>query len=211
MKYEFKNPQFIKSAAKTENFPVLRGEGGGVLPEIAVGGRSNVGKSSLINHLFRHGKMARVSATPGKTQLLNFFTLDDSLAFVDLPGYGFAKVPGHIRKSWGELIQTYLESRTSLKLILFLFDIRRTPNDEDRELLEWIAHNQKSMILVLTKADKLSKGARHAACQKILKSFNAENIYATFYSTTKNLGRPQLINMINEALITEEETGEEKI
>jgi GTP-binding protein len=211
MKYEFKNPQFIKSAVKPENFPVLRDIGGRILPEIAVAGRSNVGKSSLINHLFRHGKMAKTSQTPGKTQLLNFFTINDALAFCDLPGYGFAKVPGNIRRSWGGMIQAYLEGRPSLKLILFLFDIRRTPNDEDRQLLDWIAHNHKAMILVLTKSDKLKKGVRQGARQKILKAFNADNIHAVFYSTTKNLGRPQLINLINEALTTEEETGEEKI
>lgn len=204
MKFHFKNPRFVKSAVKPENYPVLRDEGGHILPEIAVAGRSNVGKSSLINHLFRHGKMAKISSTPGKTRLLNFFTIDDSLAFVDLPGYGFAKVPKTVKIKWGEMVQTYLSERSSLQLILFLFDIRRLPTGEDKELLEWIAYNQKSMILVLTKVDKLSKGAREGMRQKILNSFEAENVHTVYYSTTKNEGRPQLIKMINEAIHQQE-------
>lgn len=204
-KYEFYNPVFVKTALKACQYPRLFCENGTPMPEIAVAGRSNVGKSSLINHLFRHGKMARVSSTPGKTQALNFFTIDESLAFTDLPGYGFAKVPNTVRKSWGPMIQSYLEERATLKVVLFLFDIRRLPNDDDKQLLEWIAHNHKSMILVLTKADKVSKNQRQANRQKILQSFEADNIVSTFYSVTKNMGRQELIRLINEALESEQE------
>jgi len=204
-KIEFKNPIFVKTALKSEHYPKLFCEDGTPMHEIAVAGRSNVGKSSLINHLFRHGKMARTSSTPGKTQALNFFTIDDTLAFTDLPGYGFAKVPEKVRRSWGPMIQSYMEKREHLKVILFLFDIRRMPNDDDRKLLEWVIHNEKSMILVLTKVDKLGKGQRQAQASKIIKAFGADNIQSTFYSVTKNIGRQELIRMINEALISEEE------
>ncbi|NGX57170.1 MAG: putative GTP-binding protein EngB [Chlamydiae bacterium] len=204
-KYEFRDPIFVKTVLKSEHYPRLFSEDGRPMSEVAVAGRSNVGKSTLINHLFRHRKMARTSSTPGKTQALNFFTLDGSLAFTDLPGYGFAKVPEKIRKSWGPMIQSYLENRDHLKVILFLFDIRRMPNDDDRQLLEWIIHNEKSMILVLTKVDKVSKNERKANCQKILRSFGADNIVPTFYSATKNIGRQELIRLINEALQSEEE------
>jgi len=204
-KIDFKNPVFVKTALKPEQYPKLFREDGAPMTEIAVAGRSNVGKSSMINHLFRHKKMARTSATPGKTQALNFYTIDGEVAFADLPGYGFAKVPEKIRRSWGPMIQSYLENRDRLKLILFLFDIRRMPNDDDRQLLEWIIHNEKSMILVLTKVDKLNRGERKAKAEKIVQAFGAENIQSTFYSVPKNIGRQELIRLIHEALITEEE------
>jgi GTP-binding protein len=144
-KYSFKYPKFIKTAMKLKDYPTLRDLSGNILFEIAVAGRSNVGKSSLLNHLFMSKGLVKTSATPGKTQAINFFTLNDQLAFVDLPGYGFAKVSHDIRKQWGPMIQTYLKNREPLKIILMLFDIRRMPNEEDCELMEWIAQNQKAL------------------------------------------------------------------
>lgn len=202
-KIDFINPQFVTTAVKADQYPKLYREDGQPMPEIAVAGRSNVGKSSLINHLFKHGKMARTSSTPGKTQALNFFTLNEELSFADLPGYGFAKVPDKVRQSWGPMIQTYLEKRETLKVILFLFDIRRLPNDDDLRLLEWIIHNEKAMILVLTKTDKIPKGKRKEKAKQIVEVFGAENIQYTFYSVTKNIGRQELIRTIHEALISE--------
>src|SRR5262245_55930539 len=138
-KYLFRNAKFIKTAVKAKDYPVLRDLSGNILPEIAVAGRSNVGKSSLLNHLFHSPNLVKTSSTPGKTQALNFFTVNDELTFVDLPGYGYAKVPQSIRKEWGPMVQEYLQKREMLKLILFLFDIRRLPNEEDIEFLEWAA------------------------------------------------------------------------
>jgi len=195
---QFKNPKFIKSATKPSGYPK------NPLPEIAVVGRSNVGKSTLINHLFRHGKMAKTSATPGKTQLLNFFTLDDRLSFVDLPGYGFAKVPGKTRATWGPMIETYFAEREQLKLVLFLFDIRRMPSEDDFRLLDWIVQYDKSMILVLTKMDKLKKGERKGRIDKVIEAFQCENLVYTPYSSTKNIGRKELISLIIEGLHEEE-------
>lgn len=197
---DFKKPCFVKTAESLKDYPVLRNKHGDIMPEIALVGRSNVGKSSLLNHLFQSPKMVKTSATPGKTQAINFFTVNHELAFVDLPGYGYAKAPLSVRKKWGPMIQEYLQSRESLQLILFLFDIRRKPNEEDRLLLEWIAQAEKAMILVLTKADKLNQSERHVASQEIVKGFHAGNIHHVSYSVTKNLGRINLIRMLLDAL-----------
>src|SRR3984957_17390734 len=117
----FKQGKYIKTAMLTKDYPVLRSAGGELLPEIAVAGRSNVGKSSLINHLLQTKGLAKTSATPGKTQAINFFTTDEKLAIVDLPGYGFASVPLQVRKRWGPMVQAYLEERETLKALIFLF------------------------------------------------------------------------------------------
>lgn len=206
-KYVFKNPQFIKTAIKPKDYPILRDDSGQILPEIAVAGRSNVGKSSLLNHLFQSKGLVKTSATPGKTQAINFFTLNNQLAFVDLPGYGYAKVSHETKAQWGPMIQTYLQSREPLKVILFLFDIRRMPNDEDRSLLDWIAQNEKSMILVFTKVDKVSTNEKKANSQRIIEAFGAGNIHHVGYSSTKNVGRSELIKMLVDALSDELKEG----
>jgi GTP-binding protein len=204
MKYIFKNAKFIKSATKASAYPAMKLPSGVEMTEIAVAGRSNVGKSSLLNHLFQSNHLVKTSSVPGKTQLINFFSLNDQLSFVDLPGYGYAKVPMNIRKKWGPMVQEYLEKRSQLKLILFLFDIRRLPNDEDRELIEWIAAAGKSVILVITKIDKVTKNEKTANTSKILQAFNCENLHYTYYSTLKNFGRKELIFMLLDALAEEE-------
>lgn len=203
-KYIFKNADFITSATKASAYPPMKLPSGMEMNEIAVAGRSNVGKSSLLNHLFQSRDLVKTSSVPGKTQLINFFSLNQALSFVDLPGYGFAKVPMSVRKHWGPMIQEYLEKRSQLKLILFLFDIRRIPNDEDRQLLEWIASAGKAVILVLTKIDKVTKNEKVANTNKILQAFNCENLHYTHYSTTKNVGRKELIAMLTDALADEQ-------
>ena len=196
----FLRPRFIKTAMKSDQYPVLRDLSGDFLSEVAVAGRSNVGKSSLLNHLFQKPGMVKTSSTPGKTQALNFFTTSDTLGFCDLPGYGFAKVPPSVRKEWGPMVQDYLENRTSLKLILFLFDIRRIPNEDDYRFLDWVIQSQHAVILVLTKVDKLNQNEKRANTKKILEAFNTENLHYTHYSVTKNVGRKELIYMIMDAL-----------
>ena len=202
--FAFKNPSFIKTAVYPKDFPKLKNDKGLALPEIAVAGRSNVGKSSLLNNLFQRRKLVKTSSTPGKTQALNFFTLNDQLAFVDLPGYGFAKVPISVRKRWGPMVQGYFENRETLRLVLLLFDIRRIPNDEDRQLIEWASHNELGLILILTKTDKVKRNEKAANTQKILKAFDVENLHYVHYSSTKNQGRNELIAMIRDALEDEE-------
>jgi GTP-binding protein len=202
-KFTFKNAKFVISATQPKDYPSMRDSRGTVLPEIAVAGRSNVGKSSLLNHLFQSKGLVKTSSTPGKTQLLNFFSLDDKLSFADLPGYGYASVPLAVRSKWGPMIQLYFEKRESLKVILCLFDIRRLPNEEDLKMLEWAVHCQKAVILVLTKVDKVGLGEKIKNTRNILNAFGMANLHYVHYSTTKNVGRKELIHMLCDALTDE--------
>ncbi|MBS0628813.1 MAG: YihA family ribosome biogenesis GTP-binding protein [Verrucomicrobia bacterium] len=156
----FTKAKFILSAAKLEQFPDLK------MGEIAIVGRSNVGKSSLINHLTQNRGLAKVSATPGKTQLINFFTVDEEFVLVDLPGYGFAKVPKGMREEWGTLIQNYLQSRKQLRLILLLCDSRHPPTEEDIAFAKWAIHFKQKLVVVFTKVDKLSQSMVQSSCEK---------------------------------------------
>jgi GTP-binding protein len=157
-----------------------------------------------MNHLFHAKGLVKTSSTPGKTQAMNFFTVNGELTFVDLPGYGYAEVPLTVRKRWGPMVQEYLQNRKQLKLILFLFDIRRQPN---AEVLEWAAHYQKAVILVLTKVDKVTQNEKKAYSKKIIDAFDSENLHFVHYSVIKNWGHKELTKMINEAL--HEEINEE--
>jgi len=142
--------EFIKSAVWPPQYPPA------TLPEIAFAGRSNVGKSSLINTLVGHKTLAKTSNTPGRTQLINFFTINEKVAFVDLPGYGFAKVSQSVKKDWGDMIEAYLRERQSLALVVFILDIRRDPSEDDLSLRNWLEHYRIPYVYILTKADKLS-------------------------------------------------------
>ncbi len=198
--YAFNKARFITTAIWPKDYPTLKDDRGLFLPEIAVAGRSNVGKSSLLNHLFQSKGLVKTSSVPGKTQAINFFVVDDSLTFVDLPGYGFAQVPLATRKQWGPMVERYLKDREQLKLILFLFDIRRMPNEDDRQFLDWVMHYQKAMILVFTKVDKVTKNEKNANAEKILKALEIDNLHYVFYSATKNEGRKELQAMLLDAL-----------
>ncbi|MBS4164454.1 putative GTP-binding protein EngB [Candidatus Protochlamydia amoebophila] len=196
--------KFIKTAILNKDYPIIRSPSGNILPEVAVVGRSNVGKSSLLNHLFEAKHLVKTSATPGKTQALNFFSLNDQIAFADLPGYGYAKVPPSVRKEWGPMVRSYLESRESLKLILFLLDIRRVPNEEDIQFLEWVLYHEKALILVLTKIDKVNQKELRLNTTKILDTLSLMNLHHLYYSVPKNRGRKELMIMIQDALNDED-------
>lgn len=200
MKFDFKKARFIKTAIWPKDYPVLKDDGGHVLMEIAVAGRSNVGKSSLLNHLLESKGLVKTSSVPGKTQAINFFVVDEQITFVDLPGYGFAQVPIATRKQWGPMVESYLKERDPLKLILFLFDIRRMPNADDLKFLEWVIHYQKAMILIFTKVDKVSTNEKKANAAKILEALGADNIHYVFYSATKDVGRKELQKMLIDAI-----------
>ena len=143
--------EFVLSAKEPAHYPPA------ALPEIAFAGRSNVGKSSLINTLVKRKGLARTSNTPGRTQEINFFTVNNRFAFIDLPGYGYAKVPEAIRKHWGPMIETYLRERQTLRLVVLILDIRRDPSDEDHQLIDWLHYYHLRLLIVLTKIDKVSR------------------------------------------------------
>lgn len=145
--------KFIKSAAGAAGFPEDAGS------EVAFVGRSNSGKSSAINRIVGHSKLARVSKTPGRTQLINFFDLEDQRRLVDLPGYGFARVPDRVKQEWQGLIEAYFESRRSLAGLFMTVDIRRGLSASDEALIDWAAGRGFPVAILLTKADKLSRGA----------------------------------------------------
>ncbi len=146
-----KSAEFVKSAVTQSHYPPV------LLPEMAFAGRSNVGKSSLINTLVTRKRLVKTSSTPGRTQLLNFFDINNAFTFVDLPGYGYARVPISIRKNWGTMIETYLATRETLKGVVLIMDLRRTPGPEECDLIRWLEVQGISHILVMTKSDKLSK------------------------------------------------------
>jgi GTP-binding protein len=148
---KIKNSQFVISAVAKSQYPEDE------LPEIAFAGRSNVGKSSLINMILNRKGLAKTSSTPGKTQLVNFYDIDGLFRFVDLPGYGFAKVSKEKKSTWAKIIETYLESRENLLEVFQLVDIRHKPSGEDKQMYEWIRASGFSGIVIVTKTDKLSK------------------------------------------------------
>jgi len=145
---------FLTSAAQPSEFPPPS------LPEVAVVGRSNVGKSSLINTLVGQDGLARTSRTPGRTRLVNWFVIDDRFHLVDLPGYGYAQVNQSMRESWRPLIESYLTGRSSLAGVLLLIDIRRGVQDEELDFIPWLAERNMPVVVALTKADKLAKNKR---------------------------------------------------
>jgi len=146
-----KTAEFIKSAVKPQHYPAPE------YPEIAFAGRSNVGKSSLINRLVNRRRLVKTSNTPGRTQLLNFFCINARLSFVDLPGYGYAKVPVAVKKQWGPMVETYLASRETLRGVILIVDIRRVPGQEEQDLRHWLALHDRPHRIVVTKVDKLSR------------------------------------------------------
>jgi GTP-binding protein len=151
--------RFLAGAADPARFPKLG------LPEIAFAGRSNVGKSSLLNRLIGRRGLARVSKTPGRTQQLNFFVIDERLTFVDLPGYGFARVPVAVRTRWQRLVESYLGRRAHLRAVVVIIDLRRGLERDDVQLYEYLSAHRVPAILVATKSDKLGHGERKRRAQ----------------------------------------------
>ncbi|MEF9952802.1 MAG: ribosome biogenesis GTP-binding protein YihA/YsxC [Niameybacter sp.] len=163
------------------------------LPEVAFAGRSNVGKSSLINSLVNRKALARTSSTPGKTRVINFFSVNEDLYLVDLPGYGYAKVAKDEKAKWGQMIDDYLNNREQLKLVILLVDVRHEPTKDDKIMYEWMKATGSQMVVVATKADKLTRNHRNKSLQLIRKSLemSQDDILLPFSSQTKD-GRDEL-------------------
>ena len=191
---KIKKADFVKSAVYEKDYPEQLDK-----MEFAFVGRSNVGKSSLINSLTSRLKLARTSKTPGRTQLINYFLINDEFYIVDLPGYGFAKVPKEMKKQWGKTMERYIASKRK-KLVFVLLDIRRVPSDEDIEMLEWLEYNEMDYKIIFTKIDKLSNNER-AKQLKAIKTrlvFDKEDVF--FHSSLTNKGRDEILNFMEEKL-----------
>ena len=186
--------EFITSAAQPSRYPPAD------LPEIAFSGRSNVGKSSLINILVNRKNLVKTSSTPGRTQLINFFKINDILAFVDLPGYGYARVPAAVKKKWGPMIETYLSGRRTLKAVVVILDIRRTPRQEEQNLIDWLKHHSIASIPVLTKADKLSKTKQEKQGAAVADALAMDRSDLILFSAKSRLGKEDLWQAIEKLL-----------
>ena len=182
--------EFVTSAVKPAQYPLVK------YPEIAFAGRSNVGKSSLINTLVNRKRLVKTSSTPGRTQLINFFDINDLITFVDLPGYGYAKVPTAVRKKWGPMIETYLSGRDTLKGVVVILDIRRTPREEEHNLIAWLDHYSIARILVLTKADKLSKTKQDKQRAAVARSLEVDSSDLILFSAKSRKGREDVWDAI---------------
>src|SRR5438876_7644475 len=184
--------EFIKSAFHESDWPR------DAKSEIAFLGRSNVGKSSLINSLLGVRGLARTSSTPGRTQAVNFFLINNSFRFVDLPGYGYARAPKAVKAQWSAAAETYLAKRDQLVLSIHIVDSRHEPSKQDLQLHEWLVHHHKPHLIVATKSDKLSKNELGRNVKRAARAFKSDNLI--IYSATKREGRDRLWNAIEKSL-----------
>jgi len=184
--------EFVTSAKEPKGYPETE------FPEIAFAGRSNVGKSSMINTLLGTKKLVKVGKTPGKTRLVNFFLVDDKLMLVDLPGYGFAKVSKSEKAQWGETIENYFTERTQLTACVLILDIRRDPNDDDLGMLYWLQHYNVKALVALTKSDKLSNNQQASRLANISKQLHIPKEDFILFSSLTRKGKDVVWEKIEE-------------
>ena len=191
----YRKAQFLISAGNAKQFPI-HGH------EVAFAGRSNAGKSSAINTLCDNKGLARTSKTPGRTRLVNFFAMNEEHRIVDLPGYGFAKVPIAVKKEWEKLMTHYLSDQQALNGLVVIMDIRHPLNDTDWQMLEWCNHYNLPAHVLLTKADKIKRGAQQNSKLQTIKQLKDANITATVqtFSALKKTGLDELVAKLNEWL-----------
>jgi GTP-binding protein len=181
-----RSAKFVCSAVTPEQYPPAD------LPEVAFAGRSNVGKSSLINRILNRKKLVRTSKTPGRTQLVNFFEINEIYRFVDLPGYGYAKVPAEVQKRWRPMVETYLTRRANLRGMVLLLDIRREPSKEDLNLWHWLQTRSVEVVIVITKVDKLSRNKRNKQIAAIVGTLEGKKEEVIEFSAITGEGREKI-------------------
>ena len=184
--------KFVKSLSGFGQFP---GQG---LPEIAMVGKSNVGKSSLINNVTGNSHLARTSAEPGKTRLVNLYMINEAFFLVDLPGYGFAKAPKQEKQKWAEMIEGYLRGSEHLKRVFQLVDIRHAPTEDDQLMVEYLRHYDIPFTVVATKADKLSKAQRGRSIPVICRTLGVQPWEVMVHSSKDGTGKDRLLDLIEE-------------
>lgn len=189
-----KSVEFIKSAVAPSHYPPED------FPEIAFAGRSNVGKSSLINCLVQRKKLVRTSRTPGQTQTINFFMVNDAFYFVDLPGYGFAKVSESTRREWGPMVERYMTVRKSLRGVVLILDIRHVPTQDDLQLWGWLTARRAAVIPVLTKVDKIGRTRRPSHLKDAAQSLGISPDQFILFSAETGEGREMLLGHLTEYL-----------
>lgn len=189
----FQNASFLTSAPDLTTCPEPRG------PEVCFAGRSNVGKSSLINALVKRKNLAFTSNVPGKTQTINYYDIDGKLYLVDLPGYGYAKVPEKERKRWGKAIKQYMSERSTLQLVLHIADARHNPTKLDEELFFWLASNQLPFAILMSKSDKLSNNKRQKSIKQFKDVIEEMNIEVPIIPYSAN--KPGQIDSIRELIL----------
>jgi len=189
------NAKFEKGAVKPDQYP------DNDIPEITFVGRSNVGKSSLINALLNRKNLAKVASKPGRTREINFYNIDDTVYFVDLPGYGYAKVSKDVKSAWGESIETYLNTSKKLKLIIMVVDIRISPTEDDKMMNRWLANSSLPYIVVATKADKITRSKLKERLLDISSTLELDdNIPLIPFSAETKQGREDIMNYITSVL-----------
>lgn len=189
---KIKSVSFLKSCTSPSQFP------GFDYPEFAFFGRSNVGKSSLLNMILGQKDLVKTGSRPGVTQTINFFIVNDSRSFVDLPGFGYAKLPITVKKKLLPMVNDYIKKRENLKLAFLLIDVRRVPGDYERDIIELLAENEVPVVITLTKCDKLSKNQRQKNISEIQKALDIERDSIFLTSSETNEGKKELLMLIDE-------------
>jgi GTP-binding protein len=189
---KIKDIKFLKSAVKVSDFPRFS------FPEFAFFGRSNVGKSSLINMITGRRSLVKVGAKPGVTRLVNFFLMNGGISIADMPGFGYAELPKSVKDRFLPLIRDYINYRNNLKLTFLLVDVRRTPGDLERDIVTLLAKNEKPVAIIATKCDKITKNQKNASIEKIARAFDIEPDSIYFSSSKTTEGRKEILKLIEE-------------
>ena len=200
---KIRDVRFVKSAVKPAQYPEYSA------PEIAFAGRSNVGKSSMINTLIQRKDLVKTSSRPGCTQLINFFLVNEEISFVDLPGYGYAKVSKKIRAAWQPMVDAYLTHRPNLLGLILIIDIRRDPGQEELDLARWLTSHEMPYLVVLTKADKLSKTQQQKRAAVICSRMNRTLGEVILFSAKTRAGRESVLEEITNLISWHEPSKEE--